>query len=90
MRIAVKIKNPLPGGATHTSEAQAKRYVKRGVAKMEFGVLVFHEIGHVFKSAEALAAERKLTTGMAYDRIRRRLTPREIRHIPIVNAGAIL
>lgn len=75
-RAKVQIINPVPGKSSMTSADQAMRYIERGSAEWRDGKLFF-----LYESASVRAAKQ---SALEYDRIRRKLSHKEIRRIPFV------
>jgi hypothetical protein len=85
--MTIKILNPLPGGFTHVGLRRAKRHVRQGRAVFVGDALQFTERHHGHEAA--LQSNERHTAG-GYDKVRRMMTSRELRGIPVVNAGTLL
>ncbi len=61
---SIKIINPKPGGSRYMALSNAEYFVRRGLAKMEAGMLRFFEISQAEREAEANF--REIRKGILY------------------------
>lgn len=82
-RVRVCISNPLPGGSRYTSLRNAERFVRRGLARWTGTKLMFIE-SDTRDMAIVSAEIGQLRKYLAYDRVARPMTLREIAAIPVI------
>lgn len=93
--MSIRIQNPTPGGATHTTRQRALHFIRLGIAvwsDQREQVIVFSAVANdrmvkrhekQARRADSELRQHEKQTRIGYGEVQRRMTEREIRALPI-------